>query len=240
MPRPFLTARWLDLELLNYEAPASLLLPFVPRGTELDTWNGRTLISVVGFYFADTRLAGLPIPFHRSFEEVNLRFYVKRDGPDGATRRAVVFVRELVPRFAIATVARVFYNEPYSSVPMWRATTLDAGRGGRVEYGWRYRGQAFRLAAEVSGAAAVLTPGSEAEFITEHYWGYTRQRDGSTLEYQVQHPPWRVWTAARAELAGDCSPLYGAAFGEILSRPAASAFVAAGSAVSVYAGRRLE
>ncbi len=181
---PFLTASWLDLALLNYDAPPSLLAPLVPRGTELDTWHGRALISVVGFYFADTRVLGLSIPRHRSFEEVNLRFYVRRDPGSGPVRRGVVFVRELVPRLAIAVVARAFYNEPYLSVPMRHSTTLGAAAGGRVEYGWEFRGRSYRLAAEAEGAAAVPLPGSEAEFITEHYWGYTRQRDGSTLEYR--------------------------------------------------------
>ena len=42
-------------------------------------------MSVVGFMFADTRIRGIAIPFHRTFEEVNLRFYVKRsvDGGNG-------------------------------------------------------------------------------------------------------------------------------------------------------------
>jgi uncharacterized protein len=236
---PFLTASWLDLALLNYDAPPSLLTPLVPRGTELDTWHGRALVSVVGFYFADTRVLGLSIPGHRSFEEVNLRFYVRRDTGSGPVRRGVVFVRELVPRLAIAAVARALYNEPYLSVPMRHSTTLDAA-GGRVEYGWEFRGRPYRLAAEADGAAAVPPPGSEAEFITEHYWGYTRQRDGSTLEYEVRHPPWRVWTSRRHEFSGPAAALYGPAFGEILSRPPASAFVAEGSAVSVYSGRPVD
>ena len=237
---PFLTASWLDLALLNYDAPPSLLAPLVPRGTELDTWHGRALISVVGFYFADTRVLGLSIPRHRSFEEVNLRFYVRRDTGSGPVRRGVVFVRELVPRLAIAVVARALYNEPYLSVPMRHSTTLDAAAGGRVEYGWEFRGRSYRLAAEAEGAAALPLPGSEAEFITEHYWGYTRQRDGSTLEYQVRHPPWRVWTSRRHEFSGPAAALYGPAFGEILSRPPASAFIAEGSPVSVYSGRPVE
>ena len=80
---PFLTARWENVVLINYPCPAPLLEPLVPAGTELDTWGGRPLVSLVGFLFADTRLLGVPIPFHRTFEEVNLRFYVRRPAPDG-------------------------------------------------------------------------------------------------------------------------------------------------------------
>lgn len=233
---PFLTARWENLVLLNYECPSALLEPLVPTGTELDTWEGHTLISLVGFRFADTRLLGVPVPFHRTFEEVNLRFYVRRVGSD--RQRAVVFIRELVPRWAIATVARQVYNEPYLSVPMRHRCSLT-GDEGEVCYGWTYGGEEFELGARVGSAAQPLAPGSEEEFITEHYWGYTRQRNGDTLEYQVEHPPWQVWKATDSWFHGPAATLYGAEFGAVLSKPPRSAFVAMGSPVSVHHGRRL-
>jgi uncharacterized protein YqjF (DUF2071 family) len=238
--RPFLTARWEHLVLLNYACPAALLASLVPAGTTLDPWQGRTLVSLVGFRFEDTRLAGWAIPGHRRFDEVNLRFYVRRIGPDGSVRRAVVFIRELVPRLAIATVARWLYNEPYLSVPMSHAIDLDARRGGAVAYRWRHRGRQFAIGASVSGPAQALVPGSEAEFITEHYWGYTRQRDGGTLEYEVAHPRWAVWTADSARFEGAADRLYGPDFARILAGPPLSAFVAVGSPVSVHHGRRLD
>lgn len=226
--------------LLNYSCPAGLLAPLVPRGTELDVWNGDTIISLVGFMFRNTRVMGLRVPFHDTFEEVNLRFYVRRFGPANELRRAVVFVRELVPRVAIATVARVLYNEPYLAVPMSHRSTLDADTGGSVTYSWSYQGGPFALAAEARGSARVADKGSEAEFITEHYWGYTRQRDGTTLEYQVEHPTWSVWEAMSASVSGAVGSLYGPAFGEVLAAAPRSAFVAVGSHVSVHRGRRLE
>jgi len=139
----------------------------VPRGTELDAWEGHTLISLVGFLFADTRLLGVPVPFHRTFEEVNLRFYVRRRPPDN--RRAVVFIREFVPRWALATVAKCIYNEPYVALPMRHRSSLVAD-GGEVSYGWTHRGADFELGARVSGPAEALSAASEAEFITEQYW----------------------------------------------------------------------
>jgi uncharacterized protein YqjF (DUF2071 family) len=239
MPRPFLTAHWASLILLNYPCPAELLAPLVPAGTTLDRWNGQTLVSLVGFLFRDTRLLGLPVPFHRTFEEVNLRFYVRRTREDGSTVRAVVFIRELVPRRAIAIVARTIYNEPYIAVPMAHRLTLDPSTGGTAAYEWRYAGSPFAMTAAVAGPARTLVPGSEAEFITEHYWGYTRQRDGGTLEYQVEHPSWRVWSDVDATFTGPAAALYGPAFGSILAAPPQSAFVAVGSPVVVHKGRRL-
>jgi uncharacterized protein YqjF (DUF2071 family) len=239
MPRPFLTARWESLLLLNYACPPHLLEPLVPAGTMLDLWDGEALVSLVGFLFRDTRVRGLAIPGHRSFEEVNLRFYVRRETPGGETRRAVVFVRELVPRWAIATVARVLYNEPYRAVPMWHRADLNPAAGGRVEIGWRHGGADYAMHGEADGPAGPSAPGSEAEFITEHYWGYTRQRDGGTLEYQVEHPRWDVWDLARHGTSGDMGALYGPAFGDVLAGAPRSAFLAAGSEVAVYPGRRV-
>jgi uncharacterized protein YqjF (DUF2071 family) len=236
---PFLTARWEHILLLNYRAPRKLLEPLVPRGTELDPWRGDHLISIVGFLFLDTRIRGVAFPGHRDFEEVNLRFYVRRRGPDGEWRRAVVFIRELVPRRAVAWAARWLYNEPYVAVPMSHAHAIDPVRGGRVQYGWEYGGRAFTLSASVNGPPAALVPGSEAEFITEHYWGYTKQRDGRTIEYRVEHPRWRVWTPDTASFAGSGVALYGSAIGQILTGAPRSAFLADGSAVSVGAGERV-
>jgi uncharacterized protein len=238
--RPFLTAHWRWLVMVNYAIDARVLEPRVPAGTTLDLWQGQALVSVVGFRFLDTRLRGVPIPFHRNFDEVNLRFYVRRTTPQGAVRRGVVFVREFVPRTAIALLARLAYNEPYSAAPMRR--TAPAKRGdppGRLTYEWQLGGRWQRLGASAFGDPARAASDSEATFITEHYWGYTRQRDGSTVEYEVAHPAWRVWVAADPVLDVDVATVYGAPFVEALSRAPTSVFVAEGSPVAVYPPRRL-
>jgi len=238
MERAFLTARWEHLLLLNFACPSDLLEPLTPAGTELDRWQDTALVSLVGFMFRDTRVRGLSIPCHRTFEEVNLRFYVRRV-VDGEVRRAVVFIRELVPRLAIAEVARRFYNEPYWAVPMSHDVSVDPRSGGSVQYGWSHRGRAFSMDGEAAGPAKESTIDSEAEFITEHYWGYTRQRDGGTLEYRVEHPRWKVWSADGARLTGPFESLYGSEFGAVLAAPPRSSFVALGSPVSVYRGVRI-
>src|SRR5436305_10870786 len=130
----FLTAAWHHLVMLNYEVPPALLASRVPAGTSLDFWNGKTYLSVVGFLFLQTKVLGIPIPFHRDFEEVNLRFYLRRE-----ERRGVGFIKEIVPLRAIAAVARIVYNENYVALPMRHriepAAPLAAGT--RVEYGWK-------------------------------------------------------------------------------------------------------
>ena len=228
--------------MLNYEVPPELVRPLVPRGTELDQWAGAALASVVGFRFLDTRVLGIPIPGHRDFDEVNLRFYVRRRDADGGWRRAVVFVRELVPRRAIATVARWCYNEPYTAAPMRHEIAMAGateGRPGHVRYAWRLDGRWHALELVTRGVPTIPEPASEAAFISEHYWGYSVQRDGGTKEYQVTHPPWRVWDATAARLDCDARAVYGAGFGECLAAAPRSAFLAEGSAISVSPGRRL-
>lgn len=239
--RPFLTAAWRFLAMLQWEVEPDVLRPFVPRGTELDSWQDRTLVSLVGFRFLQTRVMGASIPFHRSFDEVNLRFYVRRRSADG-WRRAVVFLREIVPRRAIAAVARLWYNEPYIALPMRHVIALNGaaeGATGRVRYEWRHLGRWAHLEVETEGVPARPPAGSEGEFISEHYWGYTSQHDGGCLEYQVTHVPWRVWAVRRASLDCDVERLYGAAFAGFLGVPPCSAFLADGSPVAVFRGRRL-
>jgi uncharacterized protein len=237
----FLTAEWRHLAMLNFEVDPALVRPLVPAGTELDDYRGRTFVSLVGFMFLNTRVLGIAIPRHRDFEEVNLRFYVRRRASDG-WRRAVVFVKELVPRAAIAMAARVFYGENYLAVPMsHRIAVAGEGAGAvrHVSYRWRFEGYENAIRVTVRGEASEIVAGSQEEFITEHYWGYTRRRRGGTLEYQVEHPRWRAWTAVDPRLEGDTTRLYGERFAHYLNGPAASAFLADGSAVSVFKGVRL-
>jgi uncharacterized protein YqjF (DUF2071 family) len=236
-----LTARWEHLVMLNFEIAPETLAPLLPAGTALDLWQGRALVSVVGFRFLETRVAGVAIPFHRDFEEVNLRFYVTRT-VGGETRRGVVFAREIVPLPLIALTARIAYDEPYVALPMRHALVRAPGPQhtlASVRYGWRWRGAWLGVGAEVIGPPRALEPNSEAEFITEHYWGYSRRRDGSTFEYRVEHPAWRVWSAREARLEGDVGAFYGGAFARALAAPPRSAFVAEGSEVIVRRGVRL-
>lgn len=214
--------------MFNYEVDPSLLSPFVPDGTELDSWHGLTYVSIVGFRFLGTRIVGIPIPFHQEFDEVNLRCYVRRD-THFERRRGVVFIREIVPRRAVAAVARLLYNEPYLALPM--RSVIQPGPLLAVSYAWHRAGRWNTLTAQ---AAPHTRPadGSLEQFIAEHYWGYTRQRNGTTLEYQVTHPPWMVAPADTYRIDAELAGIYGRDFASALRQPA-SIFLADGSAVAV-------
>jgi uncharacterized protein len=233
----FLTAEWRDLLMLNYEVDPASLQAFVPTGTELDAFRGKTYVSVVGFRFCRAKfLGGIPIPFHSDFEEINLRFYVRRKVAN-EIRRGVVFIAEIVPKLAIAKTARWVYGENYVRRPMSH-TFSNAGPGKMVGYGWKGGAGWCTLRAQIEKEPSLPLEGSVQQFITEHYWGYSNQTGGGSLEYHVAHVPWRVWTATKAEFSGDPSDIYGSELADVISRPPISALVAEGSAVSVFNGYR--
>lgn len=234
--RVFLSAEWNWLAVLNYEIEPELLAPYVPKGVELDfDQQGKTYVSLVGFLFQNTRVLGWSLPGYRDFEELNLRFYVVRKGA-GEPRRGVVFIKEIVPRLAVSTIARAWYNENYHTLPMRHRVppaNLAAQTAPEVLYEFYLRGAWNKIRVKGHPESHLLEFGSHEAFILEHYWGYCRQRDGGTIEYRVEHPSWTVWPGAEAELDCDFAHLYGEPFTGVLSRRADSVFIARGSAVTV-------
>ncbi len=238
--RTFLSAEWRWLAMLNWEIDPAILQPCVPSGTELDFYDGKTFVSIVGFMFLRTKLLGIPIPCHRNFEELNLRFYVRRNETN-EVRRGVVFIRELVPKWAIATIARLGYNENYQAAPMrHNIRGGDNDQPVEVDYQWKFGGQWQHLRTRGQAPAAPLVEGSLEQFIAEHYWGYSRQRNGTTFEYQVRHPAWKIWQCNDVEFVCNVEELYGTEFSPRLSQSPDSTFIADGSAVSVSFPRRLK
>ena len=232
----FLSAEWKNILMLNYAVSASLLERFVPAGTDLDTFDGVTYLSLVGFEFNRTHMFGLPVPFHQAFEEVNLRFYVRR-----SSKRGVVFIRELVPKYLVAAIARLAFNENYSCVAMSHRIESSADdESMNVEYSWGSGADLSVMRIETEGASFLPPEGSVSQFITEHFWGYAAQPDGGCLEYEVQHPRWNVRSAKLADFSGNAAAHYGPEFAECLMRNPDSAFLAEGSGVTVFKGKRIE
>jgi uncharacterized protein YqjF (DUF2071 family) len=231
----FLTAEWNNLLMLNYAVDAAMVERFVPAGTELDVFEGKTYLSLVGFEFNRSRIFGFTVPFHQAFEEVNLRFYVRR-----STRRGVVFIQELVPKYAVAAVARFAFKENYSCVPMsHRIVTHAECDVVEAEYQWGSGPDQCLMRIETEGVSFLPPDGSASQFITEHYWGYAAQPGGGCLEYEVQHPRWCVRKAKRMGFSGNAVGLYGTEIGQALMRNPDSGFLAKGSPVTVFKGARI-
>jgi hypothetical protein len=237
MPKPFLTAEWRNLLMANYETDPAILKPYLPCGTELDTFQGKHYVSLVGFLFANTKLLGIPIPFHRTFEEVNLRFYV-RYKENATWKRGVVFIKEIVPRQAITFVANTLYGEKYATHPMKHKWTLSS-EGFEVSYHWKVGREWNYLQVITEKTASPLEQDSEEEFITEHYWGYTFIDRTCSGAYQVLHPRWGIHKVKNFKAHCNAEALYGPQFMDTLSQPPTSVFLAEGSPVTVMKGARI-
>jgi uncharacterized protein YqjF (DUF2071 family) len=238
MAKTFLTAEWRKLIMANYVVPAETLQPYLPAGMQFDKYEGQCYVSLVGFLFMDTRLRSIPVPFHRTFEEVNLRFYVSHIASSGERRRGVVFIREFAPRLALSLVANALYGEKYATVPLrhrWEETEEKRW----VAYQWRNKGRWNELSVTAAARATPIEAGSAEEFFTEHYWGYTK-RGAWTSEYAVLHPRWKMYPVLQYAIDVDFNALYGNRFGSLAGRAPESTLLAEGSEVEVRTGERVQ
>ncbi|HEU5060926.1 MAG TPA: DUF2071 domain-containing protein [Kofleriaceae bacterium] len=220
---------------VNYDVDRRVLEPLVPAGTELDTWEGRALVSLVAFEMTDNRLLGVPLPFARAYDQINLRFYVRRPLAGGSWRRGVVFLRELVPVPALVAGARLLYRERYERQPVSaRVRPPDPARPGRAVYRWRRHDQLHRLAVDFTPPLHLPEEGTLERFLSERHWGYASPADDVTREYRVEHPPWRIWQARAARLSPATAGSFGHRFERALAGEPAAAFVAEGSRMRLH------
>lgn len=237
MASTFLTAEWRKLAMANYAVDPTILKPFVPAKTELDYWNNVCYVSLVGFMFLNTKLKGISIPFHTNFEEVNLRFYV-RYKERNEWRRGVVFVKEIVPQPALTFIANAVYNERYETLRMKHAWNFQADSLS-VSYEWK-KGRWHSLFVAAENTPTEILDGTEEEFITEHFWGYTKLNDQSSSEYQVEHPRWKVYPVRNYKVDVDFGVVYGEQFDFLRTQTPLSVFLAEGSAITVRTGRKID
>lgn len=233
----FLKAEWNNLVMINYVVDPVILQKYVPKGTELDFWDGKCYISFIGFMFENVRVLGLKIPFHSEFEEVNLRFYVKRF-ENGIWKRGAVFISEIVPKFAISFVANTFYNEHYSTLPMKHTLTVHENYR-EFLYQWKMNNDWNSIHVETQKNAIAIEPNSEAEFITEHYFGYTKINENQTYEYQVTHPRWQQYEVTKNLSKINFEGVYGKEFAFIKDLEPTSIFLAVGSPITIEDKRKL-
>jgi uncharacterized protein YqjF (DUF2071 family) len=231
--KKFLTAKWQDLVIANYEVEPLLLSEFLPPHTKLDFHEGKCFVSLVAFKFLETRVLGVQIPFHANFEEVNLRFYVRHE-TENEIRRGVVFVKEIVPRRAISLVARSFYGEPYET---WKMRCEQSEN--RIAYFWSKADCKNRISMEIGEDLGVPEENSHGAFIVEHYWGYTKRGAKRSDEYKVEHPKWNLFEVKHAEIDVDFRFTYGEKFAFLSEIAPASVLLAKGSEVSVYKGEKI-
>ena len=226
----FLKAAWRKLVMINYKINPEVLLPYLPKGTALDFFDGDCYISVVGFMFQNTRLLGLKIPGHINFEEVNLRFYVKRT-VGNTTKRGVVFIKEIVPKPAITFVANTIYKENYETLPMKHNWSIKEHKID-VLYQWKTNGLWNNIKVTAENTLKVMEKDTAIAFIAEHYWGYAKDKQ-KTTEYEVKHPSWQYYPVLQHAIHIDFTKTYGANFSFLNNQQPESVFLLEGSEISV-------
>lgn len=227
----FLTAKWQNLIMANYEIDPSYLLPYLPKGVELDYFNGKAYISLVGFMFKDTRLFKIPIPFFGTFEEVNLRFYVIRK-VGNKIKRGVVFINETVPNKTVAWVANILYKEHYIAIPTTHSWKINENNK-EIEYQWLVNNNWNSLKVVANLAKQKMQPNSIEEFIFEHYFGYTKVNANHSIEYKINHPSWEINEIQDYSVKCNFKDFYGDDFEVLNSTKPHSVMLAEGSIISV-------
>ncbi len=234
-PKAFLTAEWRNLVMMNFVVSEDVLKPYLPTGVELDAFDGKCYVSFVAFHFLNTKVKGIGFPFHRDFEEINLRFYVKYPAVDGF-KRGVVFISELVSKRMITWIAQLIYQEKYSYAPI--KSKIGQTNQRYLQFTWG-KGLPYELKVETAIDTKPIEAGTKEEFIFEHYWGYTSLSAFRTGEYKVEHPRWNVYPVNHFSYNIDFEKLYGSDFAFLNHLQPDSVFVAEGSEVSVYERRIL-
>jgi uncharacterized protein len=238
MANTFLTGEWRKLIMANYAVNPAILQKYLPKHTELDLYQGVCYVSLVGFMFLKTKLKGIPIPFHGNFEEVNLRFYVKHKDENGQFKRGVVFIKEIVPKFALSWVANIVYNEPYVTMPTKHDWVVSADEI-VVNYGWKHKKIWMSMEVTAENKLVKIGSNSEEEFITEHYWGYTKINENKTSEFGVEHPRWQTYPIKSYSINANFEALYGDEFAFLNNQKPNSILLAEGSAIAVKDGKTL-
>ncbi len=227
----FLKANWENIIMANYAVPEEVLQPYLPKGVELDLYNGKAYASLVGFMFKDTRLFNIPIPKLGTFEEINLRFYVVRRAHN-EIKRGVVFVNETVPYKAVAWVANKLYKEHYTAIPTKHEWHIN-GASKNISYQWKCNHRWNSIAVNAAVAGEKMQLHSFEEFIFEHYFGYTKTGEVSTEEYKINHPSWQINKVHSSVIDCDFAGMYGSSFDFLSKETPASVFMAEGSSVEV-------
>lgn len=217
--------------MANYTIPPDVLQPYLPKGCELDLFEGNAYVSLVGFMFKKTKLFKIPISLLGTFEEINLRFYVKRqDGTE--MKRGVVFINETIPYKAVAWVANKLYKEHYMAIPT-KNNTRNHETHKLIEYQWRVNKNWNSIAVKCSLDNTAIVQGSFEEFIFEHYYGYTKISDSRTEEYKVNHPRWNVNKVLTHAIKCDFTLGYGEAFSFLNNAVSHTVFMAEGSEIEI-------
>lgn len=180
-----MTGNWKDLIMSTFEVEKTILEPYLPKGTEIDFFNGKALISIVAFTFSEVKFFGVKIPFHQKFGQINFRFYVKSKitGTKG-----VVFIKEFAPKPLIAYVANIFYNEPYYYKNV-KYNKLVKNNGVQIQYSYKQ----LKVCADSNNKIQNLKENTLEHFIVDRYVAFIKSKKNKTFQYKILHKPWKLF-----------------------------------------------
>lgn len=235
----FLSAAWHNLLFANYAIDPDVLIPFVPKGTSLDFYKGSCYISLVAFQFLNTKVFGIPAFTKRNFDEINLRFYVKRTLFDGSERSGVVFVKEIVPSRLIAWVANTFYGENYVAMDTNHVIKTANGQQMEFAYSCGTQGSSNSFSGVISAKNEPVEHQGLESYVTEHYWGYSSPSQNKTVEYEVQHSRWQINNVTEYSIDFDFKYLYGTPYKLLSEIEPTSVLYCHGSEIAVHLGNTI-
>jgi uncharacterized protein len=232
----FLKANWENIIMANYALDPAILKPYLPKGVELDLFNDKAYVSLVGFMFKNTKLFNIPIPYLGTFEEINLRFYVMRK-EGNEIKRGVVFINETIPYKLVAWIANKLYKEHYTTIPTKHTININE-HSKQIQYEWLKNEKWNSIALEATASNQEMKQGSFEQFIFEHYYGYTKINENATEQYRLHHPSWKINTITKCNINCDFKSMYGNDFEVLNNTQPTAVFIAEGSAVQVEWKRR--
>ena len=237
MTTHFLLAEWNNLIIANYLVPKELLQPYVPYKTELDFFEGKAYLSLVGLKFLNTKVLGFSIPMHINFEEVNFRFYSKYND-HGTWKRGVVFIKEIVPKMAVSFIANNLYGEKYATMSM-RHFHKENNESLEASYEWQFKNRWNKISAITDKRSKKIIPDSCESFFADLHWGYTKSGGTKTYQYYVEHPVWETLKVVSYSIDCDFGALYGKEFSFLNDEKPSSVLMTRGSEIRVHIRKEL-
>lgn len=197
-----MTQDWAFLSFLHWRYDADTVQSLLPRGLEVDLFDGSAWVGLVPFAMRIKVGPLPPLPYATIFPETNVRTYVH--GPDG--RAGVWFFSLDVPRLAAALGARATYGLPY----MWSDMAVDRGATQVTYRLWRHwkawPPTTSRVTVEVGEA---IEEHSELEHFLTARWRLFNHVAGSLWTATVEHRPWPLRQARAIDIVDSLVPATG-------------------------------
>lgn len=182
---------WRHLLFLHWRVDPEQMQHLLPKGLEVDTFDGSAWIGLVPFQMDQVRFFSLPkIPTTSTFFECNVRTYVLQDGIPGVW----FFSLDAASRLAVL-----------GGRNLWKLNYIHAKfdvsiEGDRVDYTLaRHDGTRSRIHWTAGSELPKSEPGGLRHFLTERYYLYASQA-GKIWRGPIWHEPWRLREAALHDL----------------------------------------